>query len=66
MKDLHGKVAVITGAASGMGRGLAVRLSQQGCIVPLSDVNEAGLEETAERVKGHGGLVSTRNEKGSW
>ena len=59
MKDLHGKVAVITGAASGMGRGLAVKLSQAGCVVALSDVNEDGLEETAAWVKKQGGSVST-------
>ncbi len=58
MKDLHGKVAVITGAASGMGRGLAVKLSQQGCTVALSDVNKDGLEETAGLVKDQGGSAS--------
>jgi butyryl-CoA dehydrogenase len=60
MKDLHGKVAVITGAASGMGRALALQLAQAGCVVAISDVNEAGLKETAERVKKQGGSVSTR------
>jgi len=59
MEDLKGKVAVITGAASGMGRGLAVKLSQAGCMVALSDVNKGGLEQTADQVKNQGGSVST-------
>lgn len=44
----HGKVALITGAGSGMGRLAAQRLSQQGAIVAALDINEAGLAETAQ------------------
>ncbi len=47
MKTLENKVAVITGAASGIGRSLAVKLAKDGCKLALSDVNEAGLAETA-------------------
>ena len=47
MKNFKGKVAAITGAASGMGRSLAVELARRGCHLSLSDVNEAGLAETA-------------------
>jgi NAD(P)-dependent dehydrogenase (short-subunit alcohol dehydrogenase family) len=47
MKDLKDKVAAITGAASGIGRALAVGLAEEGCHVAISDVNEAGLKETA-------------------
>lgn len=46
MKDLNGKVAVITGAGSGIGRALAQNLAAKGCGLALSDVNEAGLAET--------------------
>jgi NAD(P)-dependent dehydrogenase (short-subunit alcohol dehydrogenase family) len=49
---LAGKTAVITGAASGIGRALAVRLSQHGCPVALADADEAGLEETESLVAG--------------
>ena len=42
-----GKTAVITGAGSGIGRSLAVQLSNLGCNLALSDVNVAGLRETA-------------------
>ncbi|MDO9003741.1 MAG: SDR family oxidoreductase [Aquabacterium sp.] len=59
MKNFKNKVAAITGAASGMGRELAVELAQRGCHVALSDVNEAGLAETAALVKKHGVKVST-------
>src|SRR5437763_10008770 len=44
---LAGRTAVITGAASGIGRALAVRLSRHGCPVAIADADERGLEETA-------------------
>jgi NAD(P)-dependent dehydrogenase (short-subunit alcohol dehydrogenase family) len=44
-------VAVVTGAASGIGRALALRLAREGAALALADVNEAGLGETAELVK---------------
>ena len=47
MKNFQGKVAAITGAASGMGRTLALELARRGCHLSLSDVNEQGLAETA-------------------
>ncbi len=46
MKDFNGRVAAITGAASGMGRELAIELATHGAALALSDVNTAGLEET--------------------
>ncbi|MFO0665040.1 MAG: SDR family oxidoreductase [Polyangiaceae bacterium] len=46
-KDYRGKVAAITGAASGIGRSLATALAREGCDLALSDVNESGLVETA-------------------
>lgn len=52
MKDLNNKVAVITGAGSGIGRALANVMAAKGCRLALSDVNEAGLAET---VAGCGG-----------
>jgi len=47
MYQLKGKVAVITGAGSGIGRALAQELDKKGCRLALSDVNEKGLAETA-------------------
>ena len=45
---MNGRVAVITGAASGIGRSTAVALAEAGASVVVGDVNEAGLEETAK------------------
>ena len=44
---LNNKVALITGAASGMGRAAAVEFVREGARVAMSDVNEEGLAETA-------------------
>jgi len=41
-----GRVAVITGAGSGIGRALAASFTQQGAVLILGDIDEAGLEET--------------------
>jgi len=43
---LRGRVAVVTGAASGIGRAIAVQLADDGAIVVAADVNQAGLHET--------------------
>jgi NAD(P)-dependent dehydrogenase (short-subunit alcohol dehydrogenase family) len=47
MTQLNDKVVAVTGAASGIGRALAVRLAAKGAHVALADVNDAGLRETA-------------------
>lgn len=51
MKSFKNKVAAITGAASGIGRALALELGKQQCDLALSDVNEAGLDETADMAR---------------
>jgi NAD(P)-dependent dehydrogenase (short-subunit alcohol dehydrogenase family) len=53
---LSGKVVVITGAGSGIGRALAVLAARHGARVAISDVDVAGLAETAETVKQVSGL----------
>ncbi|MDE1997898.1 MAG: SDR family NAD(P)-dependent oxidoreductase [Burkholderiales bacterium] len=59
MKDFKNKVAAITGAASGMGRTLALNLASRGCHLALSDVNAKGLAETAQMVGKLGVKVTT-------
>jgi NAD(P)-dependent dehydrogenase (short-subunit alcohol dehydrogenase family) len=46
MREIRGAVAVVTGAASGIGRALAVDLAGRGAKLALADVDAAGLEET--------------------
>jgi NAD(P)-dependent dehydrogenase (short-subunit alcohol dehydrogenase family) len=48
--DLDGRVAVITGAAGGMGRASAIALAGYGARVAVLDVNETGVEETAAQI----------------
>ncbi len=51
MRTLDDKVAVVTGAGSGIGRALALNLAGQGALLALSDVDEAGLADTVDQVK---------------
>ena len=53
MKHFKDKLAVITGAASGIGRELAVQLAGRGADLALADIDEAGLRETAAMVDGN-------------
>lgn len=55
MADLAGKVALITGAASGIGRASALRMASDGAAVMCADLDEAGAQDTAARVAEHGG-----------
>ena len=54
MKTLDDHVVVVTGAASGIGRAVAVAVARRGSLVAISDVDEEGLAETVELVKAAG------------
>jgi NAD(P)-dependent dehydrogenase (short-subunit alcohol dehydrogenase family) len=55
MLSLEGRVALISGAASGIGRQIAVRLAELGCDVVILDVNSAGALETIAQIAHAGG-----------
>ena len=55
MKEFKGKVAVVTGAASGIGRALALRFARAGMNVVLADVEVGALDEAEREVRAVGG-----------
>lgn len=57
MKDFAGKVGVITGAGSGIGRALALDLARRGAHLALSDINTGAVEDTAAACRGGGSRV---------
>lgn len=57
MKEFKGKVAVVTGAASGIGKGLAERCVSEGMKVVLADIDEEALAKTEAELKDAGGTV---------
>jgi NAD(P)-dependent dehydrogenase (short-subunit alcohol dehydrogenase family) len=58
MRTLKERVAVVTGAAGGIGRATAVALAKAGCALALVDVDEVGLAATAESVRAAGRVAS--------
>lgn len=52
MNRLEGKVAIVTGAARGLGRGIVERLASEGAVVVVTDVNAEGAQQTATELGG--------------
>jgi len=52
MRGLDGRRVVLTGGASGIGRAAALRLADEGCVLGIFDLDEAGGQETAARCAG--------------
>lgn len=53
--EFAGRVAIVTGAASGIGRGIALSLARLGCSVALADLDSAGLDDVASMIVEGGG-----------
>jgi 2-hydroxycyclohexanecarboxyl-CoA dehydrogenase len=51
MRGLIGKTAIVTGAGSGIGRAIALRLAAEGVTIGVFDINEAGAAETVKAIK---------------
>jgi len=58
MGAVEGKVALVTGAASGIGRMTAEVLASEGARITVADVNEAGGQETVARIQSRGGVAA--------
>lgn len=55
MSNLNGKVALVTGAASGIGKEIALTLSRAGAAVAIADLNQAGADAVAREIEQAGG-----------
>jgi meso-butanediol dehydrogenase/(S,S)-butanediol dehydrogenase/diacetyl reductase len=53
--DVRGQAAIVTGAATGIGRAIALRLAEDGMNVAIADLNEAGAQSVAREAAAHGG-----------
>jgi NAD(P)-dependent dehydrogenase (short-subunit alcohol dehydrogenase family) len=56
--SLEGRRAIVTGAASGIGRGIAIRLAEMGAFVAVLDVDESKGRATVDEIKTHGGAAT--------
>ena len=57
MRRLEGRVAMVTGAASGIGRGIALEYAQEGATVAILDKNGTGAEEVRQEITEAGGIA---------
>jgi NAD(P)-dependent dehydrogenase (short-subunit alcohol dehydrogenase family) len=62
MRDVAGKVAVVTGGANGIGRGIVEALLEAGARVVIADVEQPVLERTVRELQGRGDVVGIRTD----
>jgi NAD(P)-dependent dehydrogenase (short-subunit alcohol dehydrogenase family) len=55
MDDMHGRVAVVTGGGSGIGRGIALTLGAEGMTVAVADIQQSSAEAVAAEIESKGG-----------
>ena len=58
MADLQGRIALVTGAAQGIGRAIALELSKSGATLALADINEVKLAQVAAEIEAAGGQAA--------
>ena len=58
MADLQGRIALVTGAAQGIGRAIALELSQAGATLAIADINEVKLAQVAAEIEALGGTAA--------
>ena len=60
MMDIRGTTAIVTGAGSGIGRAIALRLAHEGAAVVVDDVSEPYGRETAQLIEAAGGRAAVQ------
>ncbi len=60
VSDMKNKIALVTGAGSGIGRSIAIAFSEYGAHVIVADISQEGADETVSMIKGHGGRAEYR------
>ena len=67
MEDFAGRVAVVTGAGSGIGRATATRFAQEGMKVVLADIEQSALDDAVDSLRGHGHeVLGVRTDVSDW